>query len=391
IRPRSPATEPTPTTLPAPRSSMRGAMVCRKRAGPVKLSITVPSTSAGSASISACGGMEPTKTATLTVPSSARARSRIGSKLSGSRASNRIASATGAPRSRASTALASRSSMSRPARMTPSPFPTTARTKARAIDEVAPRMIQVSAMSEAPQVQTPGHVGFEMPPGVCLRDRLRPGRAFGIHLCHCFGVCQRVLREVDPSACTGCVADKLANDVGRPPAIGKVHGEGIALHREGHHARAPRTHALQHRKRRSEARPRDLLEHRAQGVSGLQRDNALKLVEACLAVEPVPVLDLVERKEEVVDRPDEGAPPRRYAPPVERVEHLHHGRRQRESRRVERHRLRAFLPGREARARLALFENAAPEAGAARGRVYPAHRIGRGRGVEEGEMLVPVR
>src|SRR6056297_477112 len=320
MRPRSPATEPTPTTLPAHRSSMRGAIAWRNRAGPVKLSVTVPSTSAGSASISACGGMEPTKTATLTVPSRARARSRIGSKLSGSRASNRIASATGAPRSRASTALASRSSMSRPASTTPSPFATTARTKARAIDEVAPRMIQVSAMSEVPQLQPSGHVGFEMPPGVCLRDRLRPGSAFGIHLCHCFGVCQRVLREVDPSACTGCVADKLANDVGRPPAIGKVDGEGIALHREGHHARPPRTHALQHRKRRGETRPRDLLEHGAQGIGGVQRDDALKLMKARLAVEPVPVLDLVERKEEVVDRPHEGPPPRGHPPPVERVE-----------------------------------------------------------------------
>ena len=168
--PRSPATEPTPTTLPAP------PLLDERRHG-----LQEPHR-AGEAPSARCRRRARGRRRCRSAAASTRRRRRRsrcrrahGRGRESARSSRARARRTASPRPPARRAAVRRRHsprglpMSRPASTTPSPFVTTARTKARAIDDVAPRMIQVSAMSEAPQVQTPGHVGFRE----ARRDRPR--------------------------------------------------------------------------------------------------------------------------------------------------------------------------------------------------------------------------
>src|SRR5690606_20279998 len=116
--------------------------------------------------------------------------------------------------------------------------------------------------------------------------------------------------------------------------------------------------------------------------------DALELVKTALAVKPVPVVDLVEREEEVADGPDDGAAGGRDTAVIRIVEGAHDGPRQCETRRVEGH-LSVPDPLRhQPRAGLALLQDSAPERGPGGGRVDPAHRIGRLRSIEPGDVLV---
>ena len=103
--------------------------------------------------------------------------------------------------------------------------------------------------------------------------------------------------------------------------------------------------------------------------------HALELVKAALAVKPVPVADIIQRKEELLQRALHIAARFRHPAHIKPVEDFYQGPRHGKARQVERHRAR--LSGRFKRtiSKMRLFQNAPAKVDATGGHVQPAHLI----------------